>query len=300
MIDLFLNHSVPISSALGFAEGQRVFQAFDGGWTDHLNWDLPIPGILEMGIDDRKQMRQVSQHYYPFSVGGPNSPGLDDLQALLFNHTRNKAALDFLPSWLDYLDTFADGERLPFVWGEVTAALGFEPGFQASFGNALWNLDTFLYSMVLGVDSIQYSENFASYFLLWLPQTTDGIEAETYAPFYFVPLLAEFIGNTTRSQAVELQADQGTENTDIVAYAAYEDDCAKRVALINLDFWGSYAISGNITVAPPAGMKQLRNTTTALPGSEPRPIAPVTVNVPSWCTSVEVRRMSAGVSCCSR
>lgn len=88
----------------------------------------------------------------------------------------------------------------------------------------------------------------------------------------------------------------GTENQNIVAYAAYEEDTPKRVALINFDFWGSYEISGNITIPTPGGGKQVRNTTTALPGNGPRNSEPVTVSVPDWCKTVQVSRLSAGVS----
>ena len=296
MVATFLNHSVPISDAMGYKEGDRFLQAIDGAWTGKPNRDLPIPVALQNGIDDRHQIRQLAQHYYPFSVGGATNPGLPDMQRLLFNHTQNTGALDFLPAWLDYFSTFADGQRLPFLWGEITSALGNEPGFQNSFGNSLWNLDTFLYSMVLGVDSMQYSENIASYFLLWLPQPQGDQPAATGACFYFIPLLADFIGNSTKSQAVELDYDLGTENTNIVAYAAYENDTPKRVALINLDFWGSYEISGNVTIGNPGGGKVVRNTTTALPGPSPRNVEPVTIQVPDWCTSVEVTRMSSPVS----
>ena len=108
--------------------------------------------------------------------------------------------------------------------------------------------------------------------------------------------MADFIGNSTKSQAAILDYDAGTENSNIIAYAAYEDDQPKRIALINFDFWGNFEYNGTQTSPVTGGGTTTLNITAALPGNGTRATTPVTINVPDWCKSVKVNRMSSDVS----
>ena len=154
------------------------------------------------------------------------------MQSTIFNHPLLVSELTPITVDLQLLNN--QPNPIPFIWSEIALAIKGLPGVVNNFGTAMWNIDCFLYSMALGVDSIHYSENMANFFLFWLPQKSDGEDAQVYAPFYSIPLVAEFIGNSGNSQLLSLD----TGNDRIVAYGAYEGGVLVRIALINYNPWG--------------------------------------------------------------
>ena len=107
-----------MAEALGYQDGERFLQAFDTAMVPYQQtpYVYPVPQLFEDGLDQHKHIKYVSHHWYPSDINGP-----EDLQRLLFNHSIIPETLFWLPPWLDFLKTAADGDKIPFIWSEVSS-----------------------------------------------------------------------------------------------------------------------------------------------------------------------------------
>lgn len=189
--------------------------------------------IFNAGLNQGNIVKAVSHHYY-------QTAGSTDLQVGLMNHSAIATHLDYYRGFISYLQssTTANGAPIPFVIGEVGNSLNptHDYSYQAVLGSALWQVDFQLYSLTIGVARIYFQQIMHSGFDLWLPIDSAGIPAQTFASFYAQPFIADFISKNGGQTRVAQLSIQGAPD-NFIAYAAYEADSARRIAIVNLKEW---------------------------------------------------------------
>lgn len=132
---------------------------------------------------------------------------------------------------------------------------------QATFGNALWNVDAMLYCMSINVTRMHMQSGMGFGYALW--NTT-----QARPTFYSQAMVSDFVGNNTGG---ELRVKQiALDNENMAAYSAYDGDALQRMALINLRMWNS-------TQGP----------------ENQRPRREFEIKVPDGIKSVQVKRLMA-------
>lgn len=122
--------------------------------------------------------------------------------------------------------------KLDFVLGEVGSVINpdLKWDVQATFGNALWNVDAMLYSMSINVTRMHMQSGTGFGYALW--NTT-----QVRPTFYSQAMVSDFVGDNVDST---LRVKQITLDSDkFAAYSAYEGDTLQRMALVNLRMWNS-------------------------------------------------------------
>jgi len=131
---------------------------------------------------------------------------------------------------------------------------------QATFGNALWNVDAMLYCMSINVTRMHMQSGSGFGYALW--NTTQVRPA-----FYSQAMVSDFVGSNTGKQ---LSVKNIPVDGNFAAYSAYEGDALQRIALINLRMW--------ISAGGPESERQQRE---------------FEIKVPNGVKSVEVKRLMA-------
>ena len=158
------------------------------------------------------------------------------------NHSAITSKLDTYLSDLDYLTSI----NLPFIFSEVGNSLNGTHNYQyqAVLGSALWQIDWELAAAVRGVFRVHYQQIMHAGYDLWLPLTSGGRDAQTYANFYGRMTIGDFLGNTggcTQVAALDLSAGDATadELSQVSAYGAWVDGKLVRMVVVNFNFWDS-------------------------------------------------------------
>lgn len=218
----------------------QIFQAFDtaahvASYSAILCYELDVETAFDLGIDDDGYIKTVAHHYYQ-NAGGDSTDDLptgSGLMNLTFTHWR----MDFFHCQLDYLK--ANRPDLPFVLSEVGNSLMgvYAPQYQAVLGSALWQVDFYLYAMILGISRVHYQQMFATTYqpIMWLPVEYQGIAPHVTANYFALPFIGDFIGSSGATTVEQLDISPAQEN--VAAYAAYESGTAKRVAVVNMNYW---------------------------------------------------------------
>ena len=155
------------------------------------------------------------------------------------NHSAIATHLDYFQPFITYLQTStnANGAPIPFIIGEVGNSLNrtHDYSYQAVLGSALWGVDFQLYAMTIGVARINWQQIMHSGFDFWLPVESAGEPAQVFASFYAQPYIADFISTGGQTRVAQLQLQDAPDNLE--AYAAYEGETLKRIAIVNLQLW---------------------------------------------------------------
>ena len=249
---------------------------------------IDLPQAFQMySIDKGNSIKQVGWHFYPYKGGKGGTLQPEDI-GQVFNHDATVKFINPIGQYTSFLAM--QSPPIPLIWSEIALAIDGLPGSVNNFGTAMWNVDAFLYSMSVGVDSIHYSENEGDFFIFWLGQESDGVPAQVFAPFYAVPFVADFIGNSGKSKIQTLD----TNNGKIIAYGAYEGGQLMRIALLNLNAYGGMMQD---TQLPTLVTNKLQgpNIVATNPAPSNRPSVQVNIKVPSGVVSHDTRRLSAPV-----
>lgn len=102
-------------------------------------------------------------------------------------------------------------------------------------------------------------------YVAWHPVDYNGLSAEVRAPFFGHLFVADFMGGSSnfRVSEVELKDDLAA------AYAGYENDQIKRVALFNYNAWSKGSgdrPSSTFTLSTPEGVKSVKIQKLTSPG----------------------------------
>ncbi|KAI0474001.1 hypothetical protein GGR56DRAFT_560899 [Xylariaceae sp. FL0804] len=191
-----------------------------------------VPECFALGIDKGDVIKEVSHHYYQGHAGTAATLGTT-LMPMNITHPH----LDQYRYSIDFLNSREGG--IPFILNEVGNSLDVtqDYAYQARLGSAVWQVDFYLYSMVVGVARINWQQIMHSGFDLWLPVYSSGYAPQVFANYYSQPFVADFIGASGAAQISKLEG-RGLSNADnVAAYAAYEHGSLKRIALVNLNYW---------------------------------------------------------------
>ncbi|KAI0426042.1 hypothetical protein F5Y09DRAFT_346081 [Xylaria sp. FL1042] len=220
-----------IKAAVPSIPSGRVFSAFDLASSEKDKF--PVDTCFALGIDAAGVIKEVAGHYYQGNAGTAATLG-----TVLMNLTLTHANLDAFRVRIDWLR--ANQPEISFVLSEVGNSL--QPTntyeYQARLGSALWQVDFYLYSMVIGVARINYQQIMHAGYNLWLPVASAGLPAQVFSNYYSQPFLADFIGKTQVSQL-------SVPTSNVAAYAAYEDGTPKRIAAINMNYWNATSSTGS-------------------------------------------------------
>lgn len=255
----------------------RFFTAFDVA--THYGRNVPPGPLLDvercfaLGIDSSRIIKEVSHHYYQGSAGGASdlARGLMDMAAT------HRYVDDLAARSIAWLSRSRPG--LPFVLNEVGNSL--QPrnsyAYQNRLGSALWQADFYLHCMARGVARVNYQQIMHAGYNLWLPVASAGHAAQVFANFYSQPFVADFIGGSgkTRVARLDIGGSGGDDENvkgpaNVAAYAAYDDDVVRRIAVANLNYW---------------------NKTNADAGD--RPSVVLDINVPAGVKTVEVAHLNS-------
>ncbi|KAI1267754.1 hypothetical protein F5Y18DRAFT_378744 [Xylariaceae sp. FL1019] len=225
-----------IKEAVPSLPSGRFFTAFDVAthFLDEVQAEqyvFDVETCFGLGIDSDKVVKEVAHHYYQQQAGTAETLG-----SILMNLTNTHTHLDQYKRRINWLR--ANHPDIPFVLDEVGNSL--QPKntyeFQARLGSALWQVDFYLYSMAIGVSRINYQQIMHSGFDMWLPVASAGLPAQVFSNFYSQPFIGDFLGSSKKTQVARLSPD---ESSNIAAYAAYEEGDAKRIAIVNMNYWNS-------------------------------------------------------------
>ncbi|KAI0169377.1 glycoside hydrolase family 79 protein [Hypoxylon sp. FL1284] len=258
-----------ILEAVDLPQG-RFFTAFDvsshsGDEVEAEKYVFDVQECFDLGIDKKNIIKDVSHHYYQRSAGTAA-----DLASGLMNMSVTHNHLDQYQGHIDWLKK--NRPEIGFILNEVGNSLSQtnEYEFQNRLGSALWQVDFYLYSMAIGVARINYQQIMHAGYNLWLPVASVGFDAQVFANFYSQPFVADFIG-TSSSRVAQLDVSGGNGPANLAAYAAYEGDAAKRIAIANLDYWNKTSSnmerpSVTLDVSVPADVKSVNVTHLTSPG----------------------------------
>lgn len=215
----------------------RFFTAFDvatkfGNAVQEEAYIFDVETCFKLGIDKKNIIKEVSHHYYQRNAGTA-----EDLAAGLMDTSVTHNHLDQFKRHISWLKK--NHPNIPFILNEVGNSLfktnSYE--FQARLGSALWQVDFYLYSMAIGIARINYQQIMHAGYDLWLPVASAGHEAQVFSNFYSQPFVADFIGSSGKTKVAKLDISGKNAPANLHAYAAYEGDVAKRIAIANLDYW---------------------------------------------------------------
>lgn len=214
----------------------RFFTAFDvaAHVDDHsvARWLLSPEACFELGIDEDNIIKEVAHHYYQNNAGDAEA-----LEQGLMNMSITHRNLDYLLPRINWLKN--NRPDVPFIINEIGNSL--EPTnsyeYQARLGSALWAIDFYLYNLANGVKRFNYQQIMHSGFDLWLPVASAGWDAQVFANYYSHPFLADFVGDSGNTRVSKISINGGDKYPNLAAYAAYEGNEAKRIAIANLDYW---------------------------------------------------------------
>lgn len=198
-------------------------------------WDTKT--TFQDGVDSEDNLKSVSYHYY-------QDVYTNDIVKTLANHTDTVSKTSVFTPSITYLQS-SNYSSVPFVLGEVGSSLNSNKvgapynnfTLEAVLTSALWTVDWMLYAMSIGVDRVSMQQITGGGYSGWNPIDYDSpyetVPAGVHSPYYGYLLVADFIGNTSKSRMTNI--DLQSEN--LAAYAAYEDNTLSRVALVNLEYW---------------------------------------------------------------
>lgn len=234
---------------------EPFFQAFDvsAHFDDSDAWVLDVPTCFKLGIDDDNMVKTVAHHYYQTDGGSAST-----LASGLMTHSSIAHHLDLFKPAIDWLK--ANKPDIPYIISEIGNSLNptHDYSYQAVLGSALWQVDFQLYALSIGVARFNFQQIMHSGFDLWLPQASGDSEPQVFASFYAQPFVADLVGSSGNAQVAQLDVtDESTGNW--AGYAAYEDGTAKRLAIVNMNYWNSSSSttargSQTITVSVPDGV----------------------------------------------
>ncbi|PNY26843.1 glycoside hydrolase family 79 protein [Tolypocladium capitatum] len=252
----FTKYAAGVADAVQLPDGP-FFQAFDTALHT-----LHVPTCFDLGINRNNIVKTVAQHYYQTNGGGAS-----DLATGLMNHKAIAGQLDLFRPAIDYLAK--EHPDIPYVMSEVGNSLNakHDYDYQATLGSALWQVDFQLYGLTIGVAKFNFQQIMHSGFDLWLPVDSAGIPAQVFSNFYAQPFVADFVGSSGMTQVAQLTATGAGDN--VVAYGAFVNGQAERVAVVNLNYWSSVFSDG------------------------PRSNVSISVNVPESVGSVVVGRLAS-------
>ncbi|OAQ85232.1 glycoside hydrolase family 79 protein [Purpureocillium lilacinum] len=208
--------------------------------------------VFDAGITDGNLVKSVSLHHYEYTN---TTTGL---QSTLMNHTFVKDGLNaYLPDF-EYMQ--AHYSNVQVVLGESGRYTDKQSSIDQSegiFGSALWTADYLLYAASLNVTRVNMQLGQVFGYVAWHPIAFDGLQPEVRSPYYGHLLVADFIGKSKAFRVSEVQT-----NDDLVAaYAGYEQDQLRRVAIINYKVWqkGSGARPARTFTLPvPRGVRSVK------------------------------------------
>lgn len=217
-----------------------IFELFDLA-SGEANGDFSVSEALVDSVGALQRTKYVAQHYYQ----APNNLhvyGVAELQSLLMNHS--SITTKFQQGYIQTLRSVQISQpNVSYIISESGSSLIGPPlEFQDAFGAALWWVDYNLYAMSIGVKRIDASARPAAPHSFWVPDTSanapgpeQNLGPQVRAPYYAIPMLADFIG-TSSGSVVELLAEDTS-----TAYAIYDQPTGKlsRVALVNLNYWSA-------------------------------------------------------------
>lgn len=234
---------------------QPIFQAFDtaahvGANSADLEYLMAYDVCFPLGINKKRYIKTAAQHYYQNAAGSA-----EDLASGLMNLTWTHERMDYLSVRINYLER--NEPDIPFVLSEVGNSLGAQPAYQTVLGSALWLVDFYLYAMALGVQRVHYQQMVCNAYLprMWLPVKSAGEDPQVYSNYYAPILVGDFIGS---SRSATMSRIDSSGNLNISAYAAFEDGVAKRVAIVNMEYW-NLTSSGTARPAEKIQLKLPRN-----------------------------------------
>ena len=201
---------------------------------------MDVAEIFAAGINSEGNVQQFAAHYYQATAINATSVG-----PYLMNHSAVVEGLGYTEPWISYLSGHPSGHdsSIPLVLDEV-AAWSTSPATQtiasngAVLGSALWQVDFQLYAMTLGIRRVNFQHIMRALYGLWLPQESAGVPAQTWANFYAMPFVGDFIGKTggtTRVSQLAISGQLDYQNT--VAYLAFNHTTPARLAILNLNEW---------------------------------------------------------------
>ncbi|RWA05185.1 hypothetical protein EKO27_g9921 [Xylaria grammica] len=258
-----------IKDAVPSVRSGRFFSAFDLA-SSHKDV-FPVDTCFELGIDADGVIKEVAGHYYQGNAGTAATLG-----SILMNLTLTHGNLDDFRGRIDWLRanqpeiSFGRESPEPFLiishghLGDYAALYAFETvlsevgnslqpkntyEYQARLGSALWQVDYYLYSMVIGIARINYQQIMHAGYDLWLPVASAGLPAQVFSNYYSQPFLADFIvfyrtnpfaGDSGKTRVSQLSVDA----SNVAAYVAYDDGALKRIAAVNMNYWNQTSSTG--------------------------------------------------------
>ncbi|CEL61683.1 hypothetical protein RSOLAG1IB_04433 [Rhizoctonia solani AG-1 IB] len=251
-------------------------------WTDAIDATLPLKGPHWWGGSDGttddpntiaiqtdlitsravtgKKVNEFSQHMYQYSSCRPASNARAIVPNIM-NHTNITSFVDILRSKI----AAANSVGSDFVVGEFNSvSCSGKVNITDTFGQALWALDTSLYSASLNVSRVYLhqgatlafqSDNqenipgvngtpgFSSY-NLWYPRNSELRGRARANPSYVSQLmLSEIVGKSRASQIVHLSPPASISPSRFAAYGVYEHRRLSKLALINFSIFNKTGAS---------------------------------------------------------
>ena len=254
----YKNYSDLVASGASFADPNTPhFQISDVASAPGPPGQWSAENLFKLGIDSNGIVKTVAYHYYQTN---------DTNIATLMHHgiITKRINQRSVPT-INYLNTNHSG--VEFTLDEDGVDLGpKDETYQSVLGTALWKSDLMLYAMTVGVKRMHFQQLTTAYQSMWLPHESAGTPAQTFATWYSMPLIADFIGNSENAQVSQITAT-GADTDLFTSYASYDGNTLGRVAFVNFNFW---------------------NDTTG--GT--RPQTTVTLNVPAGTTSVMIKYLN--------
>ena len=234
----FLNYSKVVANAINLPQSkQPFFLAGDVG--DNLNtpFDFPqflIPDIYKAGISSGGEVQAFSAHFYQVAAGTNQD---------LLNHTRVMTHMEPKKQWRDYLAQY----NIPLIMDEVNVLSGVaNPTLMNGFVGSVYRVDYFLYCASIGIKRVLVESVFGSNQSVWVPYASEGTPAQTRGAYYSYLPTADFIGNTGGNTRIAQLPVNGSDVARFSAYAGYNGQTLRTVALVNFNEWS--AGEGNRTI----------------------------------------------------
>ncbi|KAJ1306966.1 hypothetical protein OPQ81_007946 [Rhizoctonia solani] len=231
----------------------RWWGGSDGTTDDPNTVAIQTELITSRGVTGKK-VSEFSQHMYQYSSCRPASNARAIVPNIM-NHTNITSFVDILRSKI----AAANNVGSDFVVGEFNSvSCSGKVNITDTFGQALWVLDTSLYSATLNVSRVYLhqgatlvfqSDNqenvpgtngtpgFSSYDL-WYPRGSELRGRARANPSYVSQLmLSEIVGKSRASRIVHLPPPANTSSDWFAAYGVYEHKKLAKLALINFSIF---------------------------------------------------------------
>lgn len=240
---------------------QPIFRGLDYSSDDKINGDYSVANAFQLGINDKKQIKEISLHYYQAN-GGDSL--YDDL---LSPNTTETKTNRFIPS-INFLKK--NYPSIPLILGEVGDIIGKKNNQKdlalgASLGAAVWTANWMLYCMTIGIDRVETQLAHGSQFSPWQPITNEMHDTQggVTGPFYGLLMIADLLKSATQGLKV---AQVSTGNDRITAYSAYDGQKLSSVMLFNTEVW-------------------------TLATNKPRPVQSISLKIPDGIKHVTLKRL---------